>query len=98
MRAVRFAVLLQARDRVLHMLAGAGEVMVADRRRDLSWDERIRSSGCPVCHAPDGEPCHAEVGFQLGQRVDGRHMQTGEGAHLGRLQRAPTAVREVPCG
>lgn len=66
------------------------------RVRELSWDERIRWGECPVCKAPDGKYCHADVGLQLGRRVDGRRMEDGEGAHLGRLQRAPKKVKEVP--
>jgi hypothetical protein len=66
------------------------------RERDLTTAERMVYGECPVCHAADGESCFAEVGLQLGRRVDGRPMQTGDGAHLGRLQQAPMRVREVP--
>ncbi len=60
--------------------------------RDLSFDERIRWGICSVCDAPDGEPCRAEVGLNLGMTASGRHLQTGEGAHLARLSAAPVRV------
>jgi hypothetical protein len=66
------------------------------RERDLSFDERSKWGDCPTCKAPDGTYCYAAVGVQLGRRADGRAMQDGEGAHLSRLQNAPTRVREVP--
>lgn len=66
------------------------------RERELTFDERARWGDCPVCKAPDGEPCCADVGMQLGVRVDGRRMRDGEGVHVGRLQKAPFRVREVP--
>lgn len=66
------------------------------RERDLSFEDRMRWGECPVCKAPDGTACYAAVGVQLGQRVDGRPMQDGEGAHLARLTNAPFRVREVP--
>jgi hypothetical protein len=66
------------------------------RERELTRDERFQWGCCPVCGVPDGEPCRADVGLQLGARVDGRRMQDGEGAHLGRLERAPFRVRLVP--
>ncbi len=62
------------------------------RERDLSFDERIRWGICSVCDAPDGEPCRAEVGLNLGMTASGRHLQTGEGAHLARLSAAPVRV------
>ena len=68
------------------------------RERDLTPEERLVWGDCPVCPAKDGEPCHADVGFQVGVRVDGRRMKDGQGAHLGRLQKAPLRVKEVPCG
>jgi hypothetical protein len=66
------------------------------RERELTTAERMVYGECPVCHAPDGEPCFAEVGLQLGRKANGMPMQTGEGAHLGRLQAAPKRIREVP--
>lgn len=59
--------------------------------RELDFDDRA------TCRALHGQWCHAEVGLQLGVRLDGRRMQTGEGAHLSRFRRAPTHVRETPC-
>lgn len=69
--------------------------------RELTQRERFIWGMCPVCKAVHGEPCHAEpchaeVGMQLGAKLDGSRMQTGEGVHLARLQRAPYSVREVP--
>ena len=64
--------------------------------RELSFEERCRWGTCPACSAPHGTACRASVGIQLGTRVDGRKLQDGEGAHLGRLNRAPLRVREVP--
>jgi hypothetical protein len=49
-----------------------------------------------VCEATHGEPCHADVGHQIGVHIDGSRMRTGEGAHVARLQKAPLRVREVP--
>lgn len=66
------------------------------RERDLSFDEQARWGECPVCKAADGEYCIADMGIQLGVRLDGRRMRDGEGAHLARLQKAPYRVREVP--
>jgi len=63
------------------------------RERELSFDERSKWGDCPVCGVKDGEPCHSEVGFALGVNVNGKRPT--EGAHLGRLQRAPFRVREV---
>ena len=65
--------------------------------RETSYEERATWGVCPVCSAGHGEWCHAEIGAQLGVRVDGRRMQTGEGAHVARLQKAPMRVRLVPC-
>lgn len=63
--------------------------------RELTFDERSKWGECPTCKAPHGEYYHADVGLQLGVRVDGRRMRDGEGVHLSRLQRAPSKVREV---
>lgn len=65
------------------------------RERELSLQERFVWGECPICHAPDGEPCSADVGLQFGVRVDGQRMKDGDGAHMGRLQLAPFRVREV---
>lgn len=64
--------------------------------RDLTFDEIATWGDCEVCHAKHGEWCHADVGAQLGVRVDGRRMKDGEGAHLARLRAAPKRVRLVP--
>lgn len=64
------------------------------RKRELSFQERATWGECPVCKAEDGEPCHPEIGFALGLNVDG--SPPAYGAHLGRLQRAPLQVKEVP--
>jgi len=64
--------------------------------RETTFEERATWGECPVCKAPHGDWCRAEIGVQLGRRVDGRHMETGEGVHLARLQRAPMRVRLVP--
>ena len=66
--------------------------------RELTQEERFEWGECPVCHAPHGSPCYADVGAQLGVRVDGRRMRDGEGVHMGRLERAPMKVRLVPSG
>lgn len=65
------------------------------RKRGLTYEERATWGKCPVCQAEDGEWCHAEIGLQLGQKVGGGRMQTGEGAHLARLQNAPVEVKLV---
>jgi hypothetical protein len=60
---------------------------------ELSYDERAVWGECPVCHARPGESCHPEVGILLGVNVDGKPPENG--AHLGRLQKAPFKVRIV---
>lgn len=65
------------------------------RERVLSFEERVCWGECPVCHAPDGDWCHAEVGIHFGVKINGERMNTGEGAHVGRLQRAPYRVKLV---
>jgi hypothetical protein len=67
-----------------------------DRERELTTAERFVWGECPICKAADGEHCRADVGIQLGVKVDGSRMRDGEGAHLARLQRAPFKVREIP--
>ena len=68
-----------------------------DQPRETTYEERAIWGTCPVCKAASGEWCHAEIGAQLGVRVDGKRMQTGDGAHLARLQRAPMSVKLVAC-
>ena len=65
--------------------------------RETSYEERATWGTCPICEAEQGEWCRAEAGVHIGVRVDGRRMQTGEGAHLARLRNAPMRVRLVPC-
>lgn len=65
------------------------------RERDTTQAERFTWGDCPVCKAADGEHCHADVGLQLGQKVDGSRMKDGEGVHVARLQAAPKRVRLV---
>ena len=64
--------------------------------KELTFEERATWGECPVCKAEHGHWCHAEIGFQLGIKLNYGRMQTGEGAHLGRLQRAPHHVKLVP--
>lgn len=64
--------------------------------RETTITERQTWGDCGVCGAKHGEWCHADVGVQLGARVDGRRMKDGEGAHLARLRAAPQRVRLVP--
>lgn len=66
------------------------------RVRELSFDERAKWGKCPVCDASDGEPCNGLVGIALGRNINGATPPGG--AHLGRLQRAPFKVQEVPVG
>ncbi len=64
--------------------------------RELTWNERARWGVCPICKAPAGEFCYADVGLQLGQKADGSRMRDGDGVHLVRLHGAP--VRVYPVG
>jgi hypothetical protein len=68
----------------------------AERLRYLTQAERFTWGECPVCHAPDGIHCYAEVGIVPLDADDSRMVTGGEGVHLGRLERAPFRVREVP--
>lgn len=61
--------------------------------RETTFWERATWGTCPACGAGPGQHCHAEIGFALGHRVDGQRAQTGDGAHLGRLQNAPRRVQ-----
>lgn len=60
--------------------------------RELTFEERAKYGQCPACGAKHGEAC-AKTGFPLGF---GAQSFPDGGAHLGRLQRAPHRVREVP--
>lgn len=64
------------------------------RERDLTYTERATWGECPVCHAKDGYLCHSDVGIALGRTVSGDLPP--DGVHLGRIQRAPKRVRELP--
>lgn len=61
--------------------------------RELTFADRAKWGTCPVCDAKHGEPCNGYVGIQFGHTVTGKPVEGG--AHLGRLQRAPTQVREI---
>lgn len=64
--------------------------------RETTVEERMTWGDCPVCRARHGDWCDADVGAQLGVRVDGRRMQSGEGVHLARIRNAPMRVKLVP--
>lgn len=64
------------------------------KMRALTAEERMMWGVCPTCGAKPNEPCEANVGFQLGHRLDGSRLKTGDGAHLSRLYKAPYRVRE----
>lgn len=61
--------------------------------RDATYEERSTWGECPVCKAPHGQRCDPNVGFSLGVNINGE--RPSEGAHLGRLQRAPARVQLV---
>ena len=63
--------------------------------RELTYEERATWGECPVCHAKQGEWCSGAYGIALGRTVYG--VLPEQGAHLGRLQRAPMRVRMVEC-
>lgn len=67
-----------------------------DTSFELTYEQRATWGDCAVCKATHGEWCHAEIGVQLGQKVDGSRMKTGQGAHLARLQNAPLRAKLVP--
>lgn len=62
--------------------------------RELSQDEILKYGECPVCKAAHGEACNPDVGIPFGRNAEGQPPRVG--AHLGRLMRAPTRVKEVP--
>lgn len=64
--------------------------------RDTTMSERMTWGVCGVCGAKHGEFCRADVGVQLGVKLDGSRMKDGEGTHLSRLKTAPLRVRLVP--
>lgn len=62
-----------------------------DRTRELTNEERFTWGECPVCGAEDGEKCNPNEG------IGPAHHPSGQpGAHLGRIQRAPKRIKEVP--
>lgn len=61
--------------------------------RETTYEERATWGTCPVCAAEHGMRCDSNVGIALGRNVNGDAPT--EGAHLGRLQRAPMRVRLV---
>ena len=67
-----------------------------DQPFELTYEQRATWGECPTCKAQSGEWCHAEIGMQLGVKVDGSRMKTGEGSHLSRLQSAPIRAKLVP--
>lgn len=62
--------------------------------RELTYEQRATWGKCPVCLAPHGERCNGVGSPQLGHSVNGGPIH--QGVHLGRIQRAPIRVREVP--
>lgn len=62
--------------------------------RETTLEERTTWGTCPVCGAEHGKKCNPEVGIPLGRTVSGAPPQ--DGAHLGRLSRAPSRVQLVP--
>ncbi len=65
-----------------------------NRTHELTFEERAIWGECPVCHAADGEPCNGDIGIPLGRTING-DLPKG-GAHLARLQRAPTIIGIQP--
>lgn len=63
------------------------------RIKQLTFDDRAKWGECPTCGAEDGQYCNADAGIQLGKKVNGERMKTGEGAHLSRLNNAPHKVK-----
>ena len=61
--------------------------------REATYEERSIWGTCPACGAKHGEKCDPLIGFSFGVNVGGGWPT--EGAHLGRLQRAPLKVRLV---
>lgn len=59
--------------------------------REATYAERATWGDCPACKAKHGEWCNQNVGIPLGTNINGEPPK--EGAHLGRLQRAPLRVR-----
>ena len=59
---------------------------------ELFYEERAVWGECPVCHAKPGQKCYPTC-FFLGLTVGG--LPPEDGAHLGRLQRAPFKIEIV---
>lgn len=66
----------------------------AGPHRELTVEERMEWGICPVCKATHGQKCLPAIGAHLGRNIYGETITAG--AHLGRLQRAPFYVQEVP--
>jgi hypothetical protein len=66
---------------------------MTEQSREATYEERATWGECPACHAKHGERCNPNVGFALGTNVNG--MPPSDGAHIGRLQKAPLRVRLV---
>lgn len=62
--------------------------------RESTWAERSTWGECPVCAAPNGQPCDPDQGIPLGRNINGDVPRGG--VHLARLQRAPSYVELVP--
>lgn len=62
-------------------------------RRIATFAERSTWGECPACKAAHGTPCNPDVGFALGENINGE--RTREGAHLARLHLAPMYVQLV---
>lgn len=70
--------------------------MEKEQARDATWEERSTWGECPVCHAPHGEKCSADVGICLGSTVSG--ARPSDGVHLARIKKAPMRVALVGVG
>lgn len=78
-------------DSEMRLRAQVGRLSMLER--ELTFDERATWGDCPACGVQHGESCHHEVGFALGVSPGGGRPT--EGAHFGRLQRAPFRVKTV---
>lgn len=65
---------------------------MSEHKRETTFEERARWGKCPTCQAPHGTWCYADVGLQVGSKINGARMVDGEGAHVSRLKAAPVLV------